>query len=136
MVLPSKDPTHPTHHPDKPLKLPAVTGYLLAGIVLGPYCLGALGITGLFRGMGDLGSMAHIVQDVALGFIAFAIGTEFRLSSLKHTGKQATVIGIVQALVAMLLVDGALILLHFVLGEDKLPLSVAITLGAMPSCTR
>ena len=119
----------------KPLGLPAVTGYLLAGVMIGPYCLGAFGITGLFTSMESLSGMAEIVQDVALGFIAFAIGSEFRLSSLKKTGKQATVVGIVQALVAMLLVDGALIGLHFILGEEKLPLSVCITLGAIATAT-
>ena len=119
----------------KPLGLPAVTGYLLAGAVMGPYLLGHLGVTGLFVSMDAMASMATIVQDVALGFIAFAIGTEFRLSALKKTGKQATVIGIVQAVVAMLLVDGVLVLLHFVLGEDRLPLSVAITLGAIATAT-
>ena len=119
----------------KPLGLPAVTGYLLAGILLGPYALGSLGVTGLFESMQSLSGMATIVQDVALGFIAFAIGTEFKLSALKKTGKQATVIGIVQALIAMLFVDAALIGLHFLLGEDKLPLSVCITLGAIATAT-
>ena len=119
----------------KPLGLPAVTGYLLAGVLIGPYCLGAFGITGLFESMGSLAGLAGIVQDVALGFIAFAIGSEFRLSALKKTGKQATVIGIVQALVAMLLVDGALIGLHLILGEERLPLSVCITLGAIATAT-
>ncbi len=119
----------------KPLGLPAVTGYLLAGIVLGPYVLGSLGITGLFVSMEALSSTATIVQDVALGFIAFAIGSEFKLSALKKTGRQATVIGIVQALIAMLLVDGALIGLHFILGEERLPLSVCITLGAIATAT-
>jgi Kef-type K+ transport system membrane component KefB len=85
--------------------------------------------------MESLAGMAEIVQDVALGFIAFAIGSEFRLSALKKTGKQATIIGIVQALVAMLLVDGALIGLHFILGEEKLPLAVCITLGAIATAT-
>lgn len=123
----------------KPLGLPAVTGYLLAGILLGPYCLGNLGITGLFFDMSaenvPMATMATIIQDTALGFIAFAIGTEFKLSSLKKTGRQATVVGIVQALVAMLLVDGALIGLHFILGEERLPLSVCITLGAIATAT-
>ena len=72
----------------KPLKLPAVTGYLLAGILIGPYCLGALGITGLFTDLNELKTMAEIVQNVALGFIAFAIGTEFKMSSLKKTGSR------------------------------------------------
>ena len=119
----------------KPLGLPAVTGYLLAGIVLGPYCLGALGITGLFHSMHALEGMATIVQDVALGFIAFAIGTEFKLSALKKTGKQATVIGILQAVAAMIFVDLALIGLHLILGEERLPLSVCITLGAIATAT-
>ena len=119
----------------KPLKLPAVTGYLLAGILIGPYCLGKLGITGLFVNLEELSTMANIIQKVALGFIAFAIGTEFRLSSLKKTGKQATIIGCIQAIAAMLLVDGALIGLHLLLGEERLPLSVCITLGAIATAT-
>ena len=119
----------------KPLKLPAVTGYLVAGILIGPYCLGLLGIKGI--GFTDVSEVADlsILNDVALGFIAFAIGDEFRLSQLKHTGKQATVIGIFQAVITTLAVDAALIGLHFVLGEDKLPLSSAIILGAIASAT-
>ena len=123
----------------KPLKLPAVTGYLVAGILVGPFCLGKLGA---LLGVGGLGfpSLTYvasfgILSDVALGFIAFAIGDEFRLSQLKATGKQATVIGMFQALLATLVVDGALIGLHFALGEDKLPLTTAILLGAIASAT-
>lgn len=119
----------------KPLKLPAVTGYLVAGILIGPYCLGLLGIRGI--GFTDVSEVADlsILNDVALGFIAFAIGDEFRLAQLKHTGKQATIIGIFQAVFTTLLVDAALIGLHFVLGEEKLPLSSAIILGAIASAT-
>ncbi len=119
----------------KPLKLPAVTGYLVAGILIGPYCLGQLGIEGIgFTSVGAVSELS-ILNDVALGFIAFAIGDEFRLSQLKHTGKQATIIGIFQAVVTTLVVDAALIGLHFILGEDKLPLSSAIILGAIASAT-
>ena len=119
----------------KPLKLPAVTGYLVAGILIGPYCLGQLGIEGIgFTSVGAVADLS-ILNDVALGFIAFAIGDEFRLSQLKHTGKQATIIGILQAVVTTLVVDAALIGLHFVLGEDKLPISSAIILGAIASAT-
>lgn len=119
----------------KPLKMPAVTGYLIAGILIGPYCLGRLGVTGLgFTSMSEV-KVLSLFNDVALGFIAFAIGNEFRLSQLKKTGRQATVIGIFQALVAALLVDVVLIALHeFVLG-DKLPLADAITLGAIATAT-
>ena len=119
----------------KPLKMPAVTGYLIAGILIGPYCLGRLGVTGLgFTSMTEVKALS-LFNDVALGFIAFAIGNEFRLSQLKKTGRQATVIGIFQARVAALLVDVVLIALHeFVLG-DKLPLADAITLGAIATAT-
>lgn len=119
----------------KPLKLPAVTAYLIAGILIGPFVLGRLGITGLFSSLGSLSTMATLVQDVALGFIAFAIGNEFRLSELRHIGKQAVAVGCVQAIVAMVVVDAVLIGLHFILGEDTLPLSVAITLGATATAT-
>lgn len=118
----------------KPLKLPAVTAYLVAGVLVGPYVLGRLGIPGIgftsYENVEEFG----LISDVALGFIAFAIGNEFRLSQLKQTGKQATIVGIVQALVATLFVDVALIVLHLFLG-DKLPISTAITLGAIATAT-
>lgn len=118
----------------KLVKLPAVTAYLVAGILIGPYLLGAFGVHGLgFISMEDIKSYG-LLSDVALGFIAFSIGNEFRLSQLKKTGKQATVIGIIQALVATLLVDAALIGLHFLI-PDKLPLPSAIVLGAIASAT-
>ena len=119
----------------KPLGLPAVTGYLLAGVLIGPYVLGRLGITGVFSHEETLKGTGAIVQDVALGFIAFAIGSEFKLSTLKKTGRQATIVGCAQAIVTMLVVDGALIGLHFILGEDVLPISVAVTLGAIATAT-
>ncbi len=118
----------------KKVQLPAVTAYLVAGILIGPYGLGALGIKGLgFVSMADIKSYS-ILSDVALGFIAFSIGNEFRLKTLKHTGKQATVIGIVQAVTATVLVDAALIGLHFAMPE-VLPLESAIVLGAVASAT-
>ena len=118
----------------KLVKLPAVTAYLVAGILIGPYMLGAFGIKGLgFISMGDIKSYS-LLCDIALGFIAFSIGNEFRLAQLKNNGKQATVIGIFQAVVATLLVDAALIGLHFII-PDKLPLPSAIILGAVASAT-
>ncbi|MGX8688898.1 MAG: cation:proton antiporter, partial [bacterium] len=76
-----------------------------------------------------------MINTAALGFIAFSIGSEFRLSSLKHTGRAAVVIGIFQALAATLLVDGALVVLHFIMGEEILPMPVVLTLGAIASAT-
>ena len=118
----------------KVLNLPSVTAYLVAGIIVGPYCLGRLGIPGVGFVSSESVKELEIISNVALGFIAFAIGNEFRLSQLKQVGKKATFIGIFQALVATLCVDAALIGLHFVLGE-KLPLPMAITLGAVAAAT-
>ncbi len=116
------------------LNLPDVTAYLIAGLLIGPYGLGQLGVPGLgFVTHADAEQLGAISQ-TALGFIAFAIGNEFRLSQLRSTGRQATVVGILQALAAALLVDLALVGLHFVLG-DRLPVSVAITLGAVATAT-
>ena len=118
----------------KLLKLPAVTAYLVAGIVVGPYCLGAFGVSGLgFTSMEDVEAYS-ILCDVALGFIAFSIGNEFRLSQLKKIGKQATIVGIFQAVVTTLLVDAALIGLHFII-PDKFPIEAAIVLGAIAAAT-
>lgn len=118
----------------KLVKLPAVTAYLVAGILVGPYVLGSFGVPGLgFISMEDIKSY-ELIPDVALGFIAFLIGNEFRLAQLKATGKQATVIGIVQAVFTTLVVDAALIGLHFLI-PDKLPLPAAIVLGAVASAT-
>lgn len=118
----------------KKIKLPAVTAYLIAGVLIGPYCLGALGIEGLgFSSMESVTALS-LISEVALGFIAFSIGNEFRLDELKKTGRQALVIGIFQALIAMAFVDVALIVMHFIM-PDKLSVSQAITLGAIATAT-
>ena len=114
--------------------LPDVTAYLVAGVLIGPCVLGRLGVPCLgFQTFEQVDSLS-MISDVALGFIAFAIGHEFRLSALKQTGKQAAVIGVLQACVATLFVDVALISLHFMM-PDLLPLPVAITLGAIAAAT-
>lgn len=118
----------------KKVQLPAVTAYLVAGILIGPYLLGSLGVKGLgFVSMEDIDSFG-IIPDVALGFIAFSIGNEFRMSQLKQIGKQATVIGIFQAVATTILMDIALISVHFII-PDKFPLPAAIVLGAVASAT-
>ena len=117
------------------LNFPDVTAYLIAGVLVGPFVLGRLGIHGIgFGSMEELESVS-VLNNVALGFIAFDIGNEFRLGQLKTTGKTATVIGIFQAALAAALVDAVLIVLHFILGPDVLPVPVAITLGAIASAT-
>lgn len=117
----------------KVLKFPAVTAYLVAGIVIGPFCLRMLGIEGVDIAALKSVSDFKIISDVALGFIAFSIGNEFRLSQLKQTGKQATVIGILQAVVTTLLVD--IVLVIFAITTGKISVSVAIVLGAIAAAT-
>ena len=118
----------------KPFKLPAVTAYLIAGVLIGPYCMGRLGVSGLGFNSHEAVSALSLVSEVALGFIAFSIGNEFRLSDLKKTGKQAFVIGIFQALVATLFVDIALFVVHLIM-PDKLTVPQLITLGAIATAT-
>ena len=115
-------------------RLPDVTAYLVTGVLIGPCVLGRLGIPCLgFNTFEQVDSLS-MISDVALGFIAFAIGHEFRLSALKQTGKQAVIIGMIQACVATLCVDAALIALHFMMPE-LVSMPVAITLGAIAAAT-
>ena len=118
----------------KLVNLPAVTAYLVAGLLMGPFCLGALGISGVgFQSLEQVESMKILTQ-TALGFIAFSMGNEFRLSQLKQMGSKAIVIGIAQAVITTLLVDAVLIGVHMLFPE-MLSLSAAITLGAIASAT-
>lgn len=117
----------------KIIKLPAVTAYLIAGILVGPFCLGALNIPGIGITKEEIDNLGFI-SDLALGFIAFAMGNEFRISQLKKIGKQATIIGIFQAVFTTIIVDAVLIGLHFII-PDKLPLSVAVILASVATAT-
>ena len=134
----------------KLLKLPAVTAYLVAGILVGPFLIGAIDLSGLgIAGLSHIGfspadfGLAEgtsknpaftLLSELSLGFIAFSIGNEFRLKDLKTIGRQATVIGILQAIAATVLVDGALLLLHLAI-PDVLTPSMAILLGAIATAT-
>ena len=117
----------------KIVELPAVTAYLVAGVIIGPYLLGSVGIG--FNSTNNSPEHYKILCDLALGFIAFAIGNEFRLSQLKKIGKQATVIGILQAVLTTVVVDAGLITLSFILPEGYLPIPAAIILGAVATAT-
>ena len=117
----------------KKVGLPAVTAYLVAGVIIGPYLLGQFGIG--FDHEANSPEKYKILCDLALGFIAFAIGNEFRLEQLKKIGKQATIVGIGQAVVTTVVVDAALIALSFILPEGYLPLPAAIILGAVATAT-
>ena len=128
----------------KLLKLPAVTGYLIAGILVGSFCLGRIVLPGGYRlgfGASDFSDIEtlSIISEIALGFIAFSIGSEFRLSELKKTGKQATVIGILQAVATSAVCLGVLLGLHFILlaatGSDILPIPAVLILAAIATAT-
>lgn len=114
--------------------LPAVTAYLVAGVLIGPYCLGLCGVPGLgFLSAEDVASYT-VISDVALGFIAFSMGNEFRIPALRKIGKQAIVIAVFQALTATAAVDIVLFLLHLAM-PDTLPMSCVLTLGAIATAT-
>ncbi len=116
------------------LKLPAVTAYLVAGLLLGPFCLGALKLPGLgFNSMEQVEGL-RVVTQIALGFIAFSMGNEFRLSQLRTIGRSAILIGILQAVITTLVVDLVLIALHFCFPQ-MISVSCAITLGAIAAAT-
>lgn len=118
----------------KILNLPAVTAYLVAGLLLGPYVIGSLGVPGLgFNTLHQVEGLSALSQ-AAMGFIAFTIGNEFRLSQLKSMGKQAIAIGIGQAVITTALVDVVLIGLHLAF-PHLLSLPSAIVLGAIASAT-
>ena len=120
----------------KAVNLPAVTSYLVAGLLLGPFVLGRLGLSGLGIGFGSLEQVEGygVVTQVALGFIAFVIGNEFRFSSLRSMGQQAITVGIAQAVITTALVDVALVGVHL-LFPQVLSLASAITLGSIAAAT-
>ena len=104
----------------KLVKLPNVTGYLIAGLLLGPYVLGVIPAD-------TLGGFS-IVSEIALSFIAFSIGCEFKVSYFKRVGAAPVIIAIFEALVAVFLVIGALV----AAGQD---LAFSIVLGSIAAAT-
>ena len=117
----------------KKVQLPAVTAYLVAGVLIGPFVLGKIGIPGLGITSDQIEGFG-LISDLALGFIAFSMGSEFRIAQLKKIGKQATFIGVFQALFTTLAVDAALIVLHLIIPET-FTLESAIVLGAVAAAT-
>ncbi len=104
----------------KLLKLPNVTGYLIAGLLIGPYVLKLVPL--------DLVKGLELVSEIALSFIAFSIGSEFKLSYLKKVGMMPIIIAIMEGLAATLVVTLVLILTGF-------NAEIAILLGAIASAT-
>lgn len=115
--------------------LPNVTGYLVMGILIGPYLYALFGTDPDSFGLitKPMLTTLNIIVDVALGFIAFSIGGEFKLSALKKLGKKIFVITFFQSFLALVLVDIFLIVLCIFLGQEYIP--VAIILGAVATAT-
>lgn len=126
----------------KLVKLPNVTGYIITGILMGPFVFGLLFNGGDFANANNA-SVSPIysyinnmgwVNNIALGFIAFSIGSSFKLSALKKVGKRVIVITILESLFASVCVLLALMALHFVF-PDTIPWPLVLTLGAIASAT-
>ena len=100
--------------------LPNITGYLIAGIIAGPFVLNFM--------PKEMNSQFDVLVTIALGFIAFSIGNEFKISHIKQIGAKVIFITICESLCAVLLVDIMLIIF-------KTPPALAITLGAMAATT-
>ena len=118
----------------KKLNLPAVTSYLVAGLLLGPYIIGSLGFGGVGFGTLEEIESYSLISQTALGFIAFTIGNEFRLEQIRQMGGKAITIGILQAVITTALTDVALIALHYI-SPASISISAAITLGAIAAAT-
>lgn len=101
-------------------KLPNVTGYLVGGLILGPSVLGIVPAQAL-EGM-------NLISNVALGFIAFSIGNEFKLSYFKRVGVTPIVIAVLESLLAVVFVVAGLILAGF-----EVPF--ALVLGSIAAAT-
>ena len=106
--------------PAKLIHLPNVTAYLVAGLLIGPYCLN------VFRESDA--AATGVLTSIALGFIAFSIGVEFKFSHIKKIGSSSITITLLQACLATLLVDVTLIAFGF-------PLPLSLTLGAIAAAT-
>ncbi|HNX15824.1 MAG TPA: cation:proton antiporter [Bacilli bacterium] len=115
----------------KPLGLPNVTGFLIAGVLIGPFLLGKW-LPDFFLDADDVKSFG-IITEIALGFIAFSIGTSFKKETLKSAGKSIIIITIFEGLGALFITLIALLLVYFFV--PGIPLPVVITLGAIATAT-
>ena len=121
------------------LKLPNVTGYIVTGIIMGPFVFGLLFNNFTYEGIKEGIIYQHVntinwVSTVALGFIAFSIGTSFKKATIKALGKRVLIITALEALGATLLVLIALLILHFIF-RDYISIELVLTLAAIASAT-
>lgn len=105
----------------KRLRLPNVTAYILAGILIGPYCLNLVPQR-IIDG-------TDFLSDIALAFIAFSTGEFFKLSVLKRSGMKVVWITVLEAVLASLAV---FVLTYWIL---RLNLAFSVVLAALASAT-
>lgn len=109
------------------VKLPNVTAFLVAGLIIGP------SVSGLINE--EQAASMRIISDAALGFIAYAIGGEFKLSYLKKIGKAPLTITLFQGLTTAVCVDAGLILLGLAFPSLGITTPMALLLGAIALAT-
>ncbi len=102
-------------------KLPNVTAYIIAGILIGPYCLNLVPQQ-IIEGM-------DFLSDIALAFIAFSTGEFFRFSALKKNGGKVVIITVLEACTASVFV---FVVVYFLLG---LSLPFSVVLAALAAAT-
>lgn len=122
----------------KLLKLPNVTGYLIAGILFGPCVLGLVFKDVSFNGTPLLNqiydnNVMTFISNAALGFIAFSIGTSFKLTSLKKVGKRVLIITVFEALGGAIFVIAGLFITKIFIQD--IPVEIILTLGAIACAT-
>lgn len=118
----------------KVFKLPDVTGYLIIGLIAALVCIAieTCCSDSSLNLVNELNGLNEAVSNIALGFIALSIGEEFRLHKIKKYGKKILTITFFQALLTVILVDIVLIVVCLI---TKLPLNVALCLGAIATAT-
>lgn len=123
----------------KVANLPNVTGYIITGIIMGPFVLGLFFNGFTFEGI-KAGVINTYVNDigwvstVALGFIAFSIGSSFKVNTLRKVGKKVIVITIFESLFASVCVILSMLVLHFIM-PNIVTIEMALVLGAIASAT-
>lgn len=105
----------------KKLRLPNVTGYILSGVLIGPYVLDLI--------PGEIVEHMEFVTDVALAFIAFGVGRYFKLSTLRASGSKIVILTLFESLAAAVLVTASMALIF------HLPMPFCLLLGAIGSAT-
>ena len=123
----------------KVLKLPNVTGYILTGIIMGPFVFGLFFNNFTYEGIKESPLYLHVdkigwISTVALGFIAFSIGTSFKKSTLQTVGKRVLVITVLEAVGASVFVLISLLVAHYI-APEHISIELVLTLSAIASAT-